>query len=196
MEFANKGGVFMINQDNFAKNLVAIMKSRGITTTRLSAEIDIPEITINKLRNGQNKNPTINTLLPIIQYFNISLDDLFKDNNSKIKLNIPVITMDGSKRDMDVFNLDEYFTVVDFLIEVTCDSYSDFTKGSLLLLSKKEALNGDFVIVKLNDCLMPCKLVIECGVLTCKSLIYLDKYYQINVDNILGVIMGTIWKRN
>lgn len=184
-----------LNESNLAKNLVALMKSRGITTAKLSQEIAMPEITINKIRNGQNKNPTVGTLLPIIEYFNISLDYLFRNDGVENNSGMTIFNMDGSQAG-DVWYPDKHFGVVDFVIRMTCESYSEYKKDSLLLIKKQEVANEDMVIIKLNDCFTPCKIIIECRTLTCKSLIYPDKYYQINANDILGVIVGTIWKRN
>jgi transcriptional regulator with XRE-family HTH domain len=186
----------MINPDNFAKNLLAIMKLHGVTTAKLSANINIPEITINKLRNGQNKNPTMGTVIPIAKYFRVSLDELFSDENKSAQFKIPIITMDGSKPSSDNFYLDKYSAEIDLVIEVTSESYPDFKKGSLLLVRNSDVCNEDLVLARLNDYIIPCKLVIECGIYTGKSLIYSDKYYQISIDNILGVIVGIIWKKN
>ena len=171
------------------------MKSRGITTAKLSMDIGIPEITINKIRNGQNKNPTIGTLLPIIGYFNITLDELFCTNAYKIELGMQIFNMDGSTTD-ETLNFDKHFDRIDYVIKMTCENYHDYKKGTLLLIRKQEAMNEDMIIIKLNECLTPCKAIIECGILTGKSLIYPNKYYQLNETDILGIVVGTIWKRN
>ncbi len=185
----------MIEQSRLASNLVKVMKSRGITTAKLSLEINIPEITINKIRNGQNKNPTISTLLPIVEYFNMTLDELFCENVCKIESSMQILNMDGSYAD-ETLNLDQYFGYIDCVIKMTCENYFDYKKGSLLLIRKQDVVNEDMIIIKLNNCLTPCKVIIECGELTGKSLIYSDKYYQLNEDDILGIIVGAIWKRN
>ncbi len=185
----------MIDQNNLAQNLIKALKSRGITTAKLSQDIGLPEITINKIRNGQNKNPTISTLLPIINYFNISLDYLFRSNHGESEFSMPILNMDGSIAD-DALNLGQYFDRVDFVIKMACDNYPGYKKGSLLLIRNQDVVNEDLVVIKLNNYFTPCKVVIELGVVTCKSLIYSDKYYQINLNDILGVIVGTIWKKD
>ena len=185
----------MIDQNNLAKNLIGVLKLHGVTTAKLSQDINIPEITINKIRNGQNQNPTISTLLPIVKYFNISLDYLFRSDHGESEVSMPVLNMDGSIAD-DVLNLGKYFDHVDFVIKMGCDNYPGYKKGSLLLVRNQGAANEDLVVVKLNNYFTPCQIVIEGGVATCKSLIYSDKYYQINITDILGVVVGAIWKRN
>ncbi len=185
----------MIEQNNLAANLIRVMKSHGITTAKLSLDIGIPEITINKIRNGQNKNPTVGTLLPIVEYFNITLDELFCESERKIESGMQIFNMDGSIAD-EILNFDKYFDHIDCVIKITCENYHDYKKGSLLLIRKQEAINEDMIVIKLNECLTPCKAIIECGVLTGKSLIYPDKYYQLSESDILGIVVGTIWKRN
>lgn len=188
----------MINLSSLAKNLITIMKSNGITTSQLSQDIGIPEITINKLRNGQNTNPTISTLLPITEYFNISLDYLFANKDDKKENKKQIINMNGSISD-EFFDLEQYVQIIeniDFMIKVDSNNYMEYKKDSLLLIRKQNIINEDIVIIKINNCLMPCKAVIECGILMCKSLIFVGKFYRVNVNEILGVIVGIIWKRN
>ena len=41
---------------------------------------DVPLSTIKNIRTGVNVNPTIETLIPLANYFNVSLDDIVQDN--------------------------------------------------------------------------------------------------------------------
>lgn len=52
----------------------ALMKKNKITRLKLSKDTDIPYTTLTQIINGRTKNPQVNALKIIADYFNVSLD--------------------------------------------------------------------------------------------------------------------------
>lgn len=66
-------------------NLNLLMAKARLTSSELARHIGIPATTIKRIRNNDQANPTITTLLPIAQYFSISLNELIGNQS----LNLP-----------------------------------------------------------------------------------------------------------
>ncbi len=187
----------MINRGNFAVRLVELLKKNKITTAVLSKATNISEITINKMRNGMNVNPTISTVVAIAKYFNVSIDYLLNEPGTTNQKLINVIDINDINAEAYWFNIDEFFTHADFAIKITNNSYPDFKKYSIALINKNAKLNTDAIIlVKLNDSYLLCKLIIEGNMYIGKSLTISGKFYNIELESILGVVTGVIWKSN
>ncbi len=57
-------------------NLKKILKERDINVLNLSKELKIEPSNLYRITRGENKNPTINTLIKIADYLDITLDEL------------------------------------------------------------------------------------------------------------------------
>jgi len=82
LEFSTRGLAILISMTMFDKlcdNLNLLMSEAHISADELSRRIGIPPSTIKKIRNRYNPNPTLTTLLPLAQYFNITLGQLVGD---------------------------------------------------------------------------------------------------------------------
>ncbi len=62
-----------------ADNLHKLMSNTRLTASELGRHLNLPAATIKKIRTGENKNPTITTLIPIAKYFNITISELIGD---------------------------------------------------------------------------------------------------------------------
>ena len=63
-------------ENTLANNLHMLMSEKRLSSSELSRCIGIPAVTIKKIRAGENKNPTIATLLPISNYFGVLVSQL------------------------------------------------------------------------------------------------------------------------
>lgn len=64
---------------NLTSNLQYLMESRGVTSVNLANALLISPELIAKLKSGDLKNPTLNTVIGISKHFNISLEALVFD---------------------------------------------------------------------------------------------------------------------
>ena len=77
-----EGGVFM-NQYEFSDRLYQLCKEKHITTTQLAEAIGRSPRQVNRYRNGQCKNISLEVLTSIADALNISLSDLLQCNTDK-----------------------------------------------------------------------------------------------------------------
>lgn len=57
-------------------NIKHIIEKRNIKCWKLAKEIEVDPSNLYSILRGEVKNPTINTLIKIADYLNISLDEL------------------------------------------------------------------------------------------------------------------------
>lgn len=62
--------------DKLSDHLNLLMTEAQLSADELARRIGLPASTIKKIRNRYNPNPTLSTLLPLAQYFSVSLDEL------------------------------------------------------------------------------------------------------------------------
>jgi len=61
-----------------AKNLKKLREKNGLSQDRLAKLADVANNTIIKIEQGENKNPTLDTLKKIAKALEISIDELIK----------------------------------------------------------------------------------------------------------------------
>ncbi|OQB95205.1 MAG: HTH-type transcriptional regulator PuuR [Verrucomicrobia bacterium ADurb.Bin118] len=61
-----------------SKNLKKFREQKGLSQDRLAKLADIANNTIIKIEQGENQNPTLDTLKKIAEAFGVSVDDLIK----------------------------------------------------------------------------------------------------------------------
>jgi transcriptional regulator with XRE-family HTH domain len=187
----------MSNKGDFAIRLVELFKKNKVTTATLSKATDISEITINKMRNGQNINPTVSTLLAIANYFRVSIDYLINGAAVLPSKSIKIMDLDNIGAEAMELSTADFFSDADFAVRITNNNYKEYKKNSLVLISQRiNYKNDDIILVKLNGGHALCTLIVEGGMYIGKSLTVLEKYHDINVENILGIVTGVIWKIN
>ncbi len=67
----------MSNQD-LSKNLKKLRDKKGFSQDRLAKLADVANNTVIKIEQGENKNPTLETLKKLANALGVSLDDLIK----------------------------------------------------------------------------------------------------------------------
>jgi|GEM_PF-4195673 len=173
-------------------NLLDLMKKNKVTIGKLSEATGIAEITINKLRNRQNVNPTLSTLVQIANYFGITINELL-GNYKKL---MTVFNEDGTELAQKL-PIDELNDNVEFAIKITHNNYSNFQKNTILLVnSQVKVKNGDYIIVKSNDTFIVCRAIIEPDGIFGESLSRKENIYKIELNSLSGVVIGGLWLRS
>jgi transcriptional regulator with XRE-family HTH domain len=67
----------MSNQE-LSKNLKKLRDKKGFSQDRLAKLADVANNTVIKIEQGENKNPTLETLKKLANALGVSLDDLIK----------------------------------------------------------------------------------------------------------------------
>ena len=69
----------MSTQENvLAKNLRTLREQKGLSQDKLAKLADVANNTIIKIEQGENKNPTLETLKKIAKALEVSIEDLVK----------------------------------------------------------------------------------------------------------------------
>jgi len=69
----------MSNQKyTLAENLRKLREKKGLSQDRLAKLADVANNTIIKIEQGENKNPTLETLKKIAKALEVSIDELIK----------------------------------------------------------------------------------------------------------------------
>ena len=64
-----------------SNNIYRLMNENNIkSVVELARKMDCPPTTLHNLLKNKNKNPTIQVLIKIANFFNISVNDLINDN--------------------------------------------------------------------------------------------------------------------
>ncbi|MCE3268123.1 MAG: Cro/C1-type DNA-binding domain [Burkholderiales bacterium] len=61
---------------NIINNLQYLIQKRGITVAELAATLSVSTEQITRLKNGELKNPPLETVIRLSKYFDISLESL------------------------------------------------------------------------------------------------------------------------
>ena len=67
-------------KNQLSANLLALMNRQSIGGVQLARVTNIPLSTIKNIRKGVNINPTIETLLPLVRYFNVTVEEILSSN--------------------------------------------------------------------------------------------------------------------
>jgi len=69
----------MSKQDHpLSKNLRKLREQKGLSQDRLAKLADVANNTIIKIEQGENINPTLETLKKVAKAFEVSIDELIK----------------------------------------------------------------------------------------------------------------------
>ncbi len=63
-----------------AENIKKLREKKGLSQDRLAKLADVANNTIIKIEQGENRNPTLETLKKIANALNVSIDELIKGN--------------------------------------------------------------------------------------------------------------------
>ncbi len=154
--------------EKLSDNLNLLMEEASISADELGRRTGIPSSTIKKIRNRYNPNPTLTTLLPLAQYFVVTLGQLVGDeplpetrikgayrvNNEKLR-QVPAISWEESIHWPSAIN-HEHLTVTTennysetaYSLMVEEENWENLTRGTALLVDPAlEVEHRDYIIV-------------------------------------------------
>lgn len=184
----------MIKPEYLSSKLTSLMQVNKISNVKLSEDTGIPEITIIKIKKGHNSNPTLATIMTLANYFGVSIDELLTDRV------LEVLDMDNADNIVgNMPNVENYFGQIDFAIKVRNDKYINFPKNTILFIKRdyKQLSGGDTCVLMEGNKFILCKVIEIGSTVFGRSLLNKDQYYELNnINNISGVLVGVIWKKN
>lgn len=156
------------------KNLRMLLNEHGVSESEVAQSLNIPVMTIRRIASGETTDPRISTLKLIADYFNVSIDSLIEDNNSKsislMSKNMPqfVPILDWktaasikSIQEIDLKSWKEWYPIIlcnqsplssdSFALESRPSMHPRFPMKTLFIIDQNESpVDGDIVLVKMN----------------------------------------------
>jgi len=146
--------------EKLSDNLNLLMAKARINASELARKTGIPASTIKKIRNRNNPNPTLTTLLPIAQCFAVTVSQLIGDETlptgnaeKSSQKSIPLLSWKQAihwpNENAHLYlSLQHPHSDKTFALKVEDEDWQGFTKESLLLIDPHEPVeHRDFVIV-------------------------------------------------
>lgn len=192
-----------VTLSKLGSNLNMLLKKEGLSSDDLSRLIGIPSTTIKRMRSG-DANPTLNNLLPIAEYFSITLNQLISGDPFLKDFKASSLPL-FSWEDCCNYNSIDYENVYSriltertvskkaFALPIKEDEQEFFPENSILIVEPEvEPKNGDYVIignVKQNIAVIR-KYIIEIEKIYLKPLIPgIDISPLTSIYIIIGVIL-------
>ncbi|MBA3661090.1 MAG: helix-turn-helix domain-containing protein [Gammaproteobacteria bacterium] len=152
--------------EKLSDNLNILMAKARVNASELARRTGLPASTIKKIRNSDNPNPTLSTLLPLAAFFSITVSQLIGDNDLNIsyksrsdsllpKRELPKLTWQqiiNWKSDL-LFNaplipIYHHYSDQAYALCIEDVSWSGFAKDSILIVDPTIAISHkDYVIV-------------------------------------------------
>jgi len=166
---------------NLSDNLNMLMAKSRLSSSDLAKRIGIPATTIKRIRNNEQSNPTISTLLPIANYFSITINDLLDTEPLQTRLEthslsnkenrIPVLSWNECLH-YDLLNYSEIkrtiatekkLSLKGYALKLENHDLTFFPPHSYLIVEPKiEPRSGDFIVIaKLENGIATIKKYIE-----------------------------------
>ena len=144
--------------DILGENINFLMGCKHLTINDLAQRTGIPPSTLKKIKNKTNTNPTVSTLIPLANFFDIPLDQLLHENLmlhhrclKKPKL-IPIISWQGKNATQEVITSEKDFSADAFALPVELNAWKPFPyPGYFLIEPNLQAHQHDFVITRNGD---------------------------------------------
>lgn len=164
--------------------LKAIMERKKISSSELARCTGIAQPVIYRIASGETDNPKINTLIPIANYFKISLDELINGsasggngqaisdfNSAAQQQKIPLFTLDvlsnkTAHHASEWFSAHTRTSASSFCVKISDDSFlPNFPVRTIMIFEPDiEPRNGDIILVShKNEPLSIKKLLIDGG---------------------------------
>lgn len=200
--------IYTIELTDFAmqlsNNLSSLMKELNIDDKELSEQCHVNAGTIKKIRLGQSLNPTLETLLPIAKFFDISVSQLIGETSlaEPERSNIPLLLWtDLETKTKDSILIRSHLPTNvktppgSFATNVTIDKYDvPFKKNTTIIVNpEKTPSDNDYILCLFNNQLEICKLVIQFGQKYIVSMVpgMQNQIKLSSLDNFLGTIIET-----
>lgn len=179
--------------EKLSDNLNGLMAEAGLNASELARLTGIPASTIKKIRNRNNPNPTLTTLLPIARQFNVSLTQLVGDDNGKDhcpangilmhsdQKKVPTITwaesltwpeMGGGVRKMVA--IDGQYSDATYALEVTELDWIGFAEKSIVIIDPlAKPKHRGYVLVYKQGQVIPTlrQMLLDDGLIYFKSVV-------------------------
>lgn len=137
--------LYLIEQDSiFATNLQKLMLKNNITEAELARHTSIPQPTLHKILTGITSDPRGSTLSTLANYFDISIDELYRD--TALSLNAPVI---AKAQSIPLLSWKECLQGNEFTAKLSSNNWdnwitAEFSIAELFALESKPALGARF----------------------------------------------------
>ncbi len=170
LNWKHMGQVAKYKGETFCERLNILLEKSNVTLNQLSKNSGIPIATLHRLRTDPKANPTITSLKPIADYFNITINQLIGDepiscNEEKeifVKnMKIPIISWSqatiwiaerNSIKNLPLVSTDIKVSRNSFALEIIEDMNDGFRKGSIIIVDPKlEPEDIDYVIAFKNQ---------------------------------------------
>jgi transcriptional regulator with XRE-family HTH domain len=175
-------------------NLNQLMQEAHISADELARRTSVPASTIKKIRNRYNPNPTLATLLPLAQFFSVTLDQLIGNeplNTSlfsgrhqpdlELKCHIPILSWEESvnwpatqDQHHPCVTTEFKYSTNAFALVINAEEWNNLAKGTLLFIDPSlKAEHRDYAIMHKNGQKVPTfkQILYEDGQIYLKSII-------------------------
>lgn len=154
--------------DKLCDNLNILMAKARVNASELARQTGLPASTIKKIRNNDNPNPTLTTLIPLAQYFSITLSQLIGEEtvsefylqklelkSSNIIQRIPLIDWKEANawpENRIGYNkytaLDKKYNENIFALCVNENNWDKFPKSTILIIDPTSTIeHEDYVVI-------------------------------------------------
>lgn len=163
--------------EKLSDTLNMLMAKARMNASELARQTGLPASTIKKIRNNDNPNPTLTTLIPLAKYFSVTLSQLigeetFSDfplskltpKNVEIRNQIPLLSwQEASTWPFNKnYALSSFITVENrygentYALSVEENDWEGLPRGAILIIDPTSTIeHRDFVIVLKEDQVIP-----------------------------------------
>lgn len=159
------------------------MSASKLTVNELGRNLGIPAVTIKKIKNGENTNPTIATLRPIAAYFGLTISQLIGEDDKWIRygleveknyIQVPLLNWEQTllwpsaiiMQKPTYLGINAKISERSFALKIESDDYKVFKKDSIIFIDPEIHLaSGLYVLVIKAGQSLPClkKIIVEDG---------------------------------
>jgi transcriptional regulator with XRE-family HTH domain len=155
---------------NISENLSFLMDKKRLSANKLALAVGIPASTIKKIKSKEQANPTIGTLIPLAEFFGLTLEQFISGNiqdvaggmdeinNARPAYPIPIIKWQNVlHRELQPINSEyiyseQKYTKNAFAVKIEHDDFKRIIKHTFLVVEPSiSPINGDFVLIANDD---------------------------------------------
>lgn len=124
--------------NKLAENLKWLLKNANLSENELSRRTNIPQQIINRIIAGKNKNPKLETIMPIASYFTVSISQLIGD---EISGEIRLATEHFGWREIPLIDLTKSSSL----------SITELTSNAASTIKADASVSGEGIAIKMHD---------------------------------------------
>jgi SOS-response transcriptional repressor LexA len=199
--------------EKLSENLNILMSEIHISADELGRRTGLPSSTIKKIRNHYNPNPTLTTLLPLAQFFSVTLGQLVGSESLpvvrskaehqeyiEVGRHIPVLSWikaiswpSSNEKVFSTITTEHDYSENAYALMVEEDDWENLTKGTALLIDPAlKPEHRDFVVVHKEGQAIPTlkQILYDEGQVYLKPLVHGYNVTVLASDHkILGVVV-------